>query len=94
MQSSQVIRLEQISLVILTSRFEAASGLFGNGPRHFEPSSDDEDEPELAPACQTSTEAQLRRPSPTSEGEIKLYFICQLSTVRFYFSVPIRSGSI
>ncbi|GBL71966.1 hypothetical protein AVEN_115011-1 [Araneus ventricosus] len=32
-----------ISLVILTSRFEATQGLFWDGPCNFEPRSDDED---------------------------------------------------
>ncbi|GBN61340.1 hypothetical protein AVEN_265253-1, partial [Araneus ventricosus] len=32
------------SLVILTSRFEATRGLFWDGPRNFEPRSDDEDD--------------------------------------------------
>ncbi|GBM99918.1 hypothetical protein AVEN_248275-1 [Araneus ventricosus] len=37
-------------LVILTSRFEATRGLFWDGPRNFEPRSDDEDDTyELAP---------------------------------------------
>ncbi|GBM10226.1 hypothetical protein AVEN_177494-1 [Araneus ventricosus] len=31
-------------LVILTSRFEATRGLFWDGPRNFEPRSDDEDD--------------------------------------------------
>ncbi|GBM32407.1 hypothetical protein AVEN_239797-1 [Araneus ventricosus] len=34
----------EISLVILTSRFEATRGLFWDGPRNFEPRSDDEDD--------------------------------------------------
>ncbi|GBN18429.1 hypothetical protein AVEN_82145-1 [Araneus ventricosus] len=32
------------SFIILTSRFEATRGLFVDGPCHFEPSSDDEDD--------------------------------------------------
>ncbi|GBM59054.1 hypothetical protein AVEN_7430-1 [Araneus ventricosus] len=31
-------------LVIVTSRFEATQGLFWDGPRNFEPWSDDEDD--------------------------------------------------
>ncbi|GBM50111.1 hypothetical protein AVEN_185497-1 [Araneus ventricosus] len=38
-----------ISLVILTSRFEATRGLFWDGRRNFEPRSDDEATPELVP---------------------------------------------
>ncbi|GBO45060.1 hypothetical protein AVEN_40521-1, partial [Araneus ventricosus] len=34
----------RISLVILTSRSEATPGLFGDGPRNFEPRSDDKDD--------------------------------------------------
>ncbi|GBL82219.1 hypothetical protein AVEN_252406-1 [Araneus ventricosus] len=37
-------KMQQFSLVILTSRFEATRGLFRDGPRHFEPRSDDEDD--------------------------------------------------
>ncbi|GBM19518.1 hypothetical protein AVEN_107989-1 [Araneus ventricosus] len=33
-----------LSLVILTSRFEATRGLFWDVPRNFEPRSDDEDD--------------------------------------------------
>ncbi|GBN83449.1 hypothetical protein AVEN_92868-1 [Araneus ventricosus] len=33
---------QKFSLVILTSRFEATRGLFWDGPRNFEPRSDDE----------------------------------------------------
>ncbi|GBL98205.1 hypothetical protein AVEN_268289-1 [Araneus ventricosus] len=36
--------LESDSLVILTSRFEATRGLSWDGPRNFEPRSDDEDD--------------------------------------------------
>ncbi|GBO34291.1 hypothetical protein AVEN_32896-1 [Araneus ventricosus] len=34
----------RFSLVILTSSFEATRGLFWDGPRNFEPWSDDEDD--------------------------------------------------
>ncbi|GBM20501.1 hypothetical protein AVEN_61045-1 [Araneus ventricosus] len=33
-----------LSLLVLTSNFEATRGLFWNGPRNFEPLSDDEDD--------------------------------------------------
>ncbi|GBN70497.1 hypothetical protein AVEN_256454-1 [Araneus ventricosus] len=42
------------NLVILTSRFEATRGLFGDGPRNFEPRSHDEDR----------TTSELAIPSP------------------------------
>ncbi|GBM91409.1 hypothetical protein AVEN_204279-1 [Araneus ventricosus] len=37
-------RARQLSLVILMSSFEATRGLFWDGPRNFEPRSDDEDD--------------------------------------------------
>ncbi|GBL92602.1 hypothetical protein AVEN_123779-1 [Araneus ventricosus] len=40
----QSIPGRMFSLVILTSRFEATRGLFWDGPRNFEPRSDDEDD--------------------------------------------------
>ncbi|GBL80745.1 hypothetical protein AVEN_165120-1, partial [Araneus ventricosus] len=36
------LRLDKFSLVIFKSRFEAIRGLFWDGPRNFEPRSDDE----------------------------------------------------
>ncbi|GBM80018.1 hypothetical protein AVEN_203781-1 [Araneus ventricosus] len=38
------LQLSRFSLVILTPRFEATRGLFWDGPRHFEPRADDEDD--------------------------------------------------
>ncbi|GBO23965.1 hypothetical protein AVEN_89981-1, partial [Araneus ventricosus] len=37
-------RARQFSLVILMSRFDATRGLFWDGPRYFQPRSDDEDD--------------------------------------------------
>ncbi|GBM53226.1 hypothetical protein AVEN_14244-1 [Araneus ventricosus] len=39
-----VVARKLIRLVILTSRLEATRGLFWDGPRNFEPRSDDEDD--------------------------------------------------
>ncbi|GBM17764.1 hypothetical protein AVEN_99646-1 [Araneus ventricosus] len=45
--ANRILRLHiatKFSLVVLASRFEATRGLFWDGPRNFEPRSDDEDD--------------------------------------------------
>ncbi|GBL91251.1 hypothetical protein AVEN_195136-1 [Araneus ventricosus] len=54
----QEAETQWFGLVILTSRFEATRGLFWDGPRNFEPQSDDEDD------------ITAGTPSPISEQQV------------------------